>query len=65
MLTLRDVLDRLKDKDEIDLLELLNITSVELVDRFEDKVEELYENEDDGLHEAVYDEIYQAFDRSE
>jgi hypothetical protein len=39
MLTFPDVCDRLKQQDEISVLEVLEITSEELVDRFNDKVE--------------------------
>lgn len=39
MLTFTDVCDRLKQQDEISVLEVLEITSEELVDRFKDKVE--------------------------
>jgi hypothetical protein len=40
MLTLTEVVERLKELDEIDLLEALNITSEDLVDRFSDVVED-------------------------
>ena len=40
MLTFADVCDRLKQQDEISVLEVLEITSEELVDRFNDKIEE-------------------------
>ena len=39
MLTFTDVCDRLKQQDEISVLEVLEITSEELVDRFIDKIE--------------------------
>lgn len=39
MLTFTDVCDRLKQQDEISVLEVLEITSEELVDRFTDKIE--------------------------
>ena len=39
MLTFTDVCDHLKQQDEISVLEVLEITSEELVDRFKDKVE--------------------------
>lgn len=39
-LTLRDVQDRLKLLDEITLLEVLDISSEDLVDRFADRIEE-------------------------
>jgi hypothetical protein len=43
MLTLIDVCDRLKQQDEISVLEVLEITSQDLVDRFQDKVEDKLE----------------------
>lgn len=39
-LTFRDIKDRLKQQPEEHILELLDITSEDLVDRFEDKIEE-------------------------
>jgi hypothetical protein len=42
-LTLTDVMSRLKQLDEITLLEVLNITAEDLVERFTDKIEENYE----------------------
>jgi hypothetical protein len=40
MLTSEDVRDRLKQLSEIDLLEILEISSEEIVDRFDDKIED-------------------------
>lgn len=40
MLTLNELCDRLKHIDEISLMEVLEINSDEIVDRFIDKVEE-------------------------
>lgn len=52
MLTPKDVRDRLKGLPEIDLLEVLDISSEEIVDRFDDKIEEremyFIEDLDDG-----------------
>lgn len=48
--TIRDVLNDLKKVDEITLLELLDITSSEVVDRFEDVVEARF----DTIHEFLY-----------
>ncbi len=42
MLTLSDVLDRLKKIDEVSLLEVLDIDSNDIVDRFVDRIEERY-----------------------
>ena len=39
MLTFIDVCDRLKQQDEISVMEVLEITSEDLVDRFQDKIE--------------------------
>jgi len=39
-LTIHDICDRLKNLDEISLLEVLDISSEEIVDRFNDKIEE-------------------------
>ena len=39
-LTLEDIKERLKRKDEITLLEVLDINSEELVERFIDKIED-------------------------
>jgi hypothetical protein len=43
-LTLTDVMSRLKQLDEITLLEVLDITAEDIVDRFIDKIEENYDN---------------------
>lgn len=43
MLTLNDVKERLSKYDEVTLLEVLDVSSEELVDRFEDLIEEHYE----------------------
>jgi len=51
-LTLPDIYDKLKRMDEVTLLELLNIHSSDIVDRFHDFIEEradyLEENIDDN-----------------
>ena len=43
MLTLTDVIERLKKIDEVSLLEILNISSEDILDRFGDYVEDQYE----------------------
>jgi len=43
MLTFTDVCDRLKQQDEISVLEVLEINAEELVDRFKDRVEEKFD----------------------
>lgn len=52
-LTYSEFIEKLKEKDEITLLEMLEIYSDELVDRFPDKIEQKYEQligefEEDG-----------------
>lgn len=44
MITLVDLADKLRLIDEISLLEMLEITSEDLVDRFMDTIEEKYED---------------------
>lgn len=44
MKTLADVINHLKRIDEISLLEVLDISSEDLVDRFVDKIEEKYDS---------------------
>ena len=43
MNTLRDISRKLKKYDEETVVELLDITSEDIVDRFEDKIEERFE----------------------
>jgi hypothetical protein len=49
--TLRDIIDKLKQFDEVMLLELLDISSEELLERFIDKVENNFEQ----LEELIND----------
>ena len=51
-LTLQELQDRLKRFDEITLLELLDITSEELVEAFTDRIEDNY---DRLVDEVEYD----------
>lgn len=44
MLTLNELCERLKHIDEISLMEVLEINSEEIVDRFVDKIEERIED---------------------
>jgi hypothetical protein len=50
MLTLNDVMERLKKIDEVSLLEVLEINSEEIVDRFVDKIEANFEELEEELH---------------
>jgi hypothetical protein len=49
--TLRDVIDKLKQFDEITLLELLDISSEELLERFIDKVENNFDQLEDLIND--------------
>jgi hypothetical protein len=42
-LTLRDVMERMAKLDEITLLEVLDISSEEIIERFADKIEDKFE----------------------
>ena len=50
-LTIRDICDKLYQLDEITLLEVLDITSEEIVDRFLDKVEDKADQLEEELTE--------------
>lgn len=50
-LTIQDLQDRLKQLDETILLEVLNITSDEIVERFVDKIEDRFDELSDDLEE--------------
>jgi len=52
MLTLPDICDKLQAYDEISLLELLNITTADLIQAFADRIEE----EADRLEQEINDE---------
>ena len=43
-LTYADIKEKLKQIDEVSLLEVLNISSEDIVDRFEDRIEYLYDD---------------------
>ena len=49
--TLRDIIDKLKQFDEITLLEMLDISSEELLERFIDKVENNFEQLEDLIND--------------
>lgn len=50
-LTLPEICDRLKSIDEVSLLEILNITSEDLVERFQDLIEERADNLEEDLED--------------
>jgi ribosome assembly protein YihI (activator of Der GTPase) len=55
-LTILDLFEKLKRLDEISLLEILNITSEELVDRFEDRIEAMFDQLVDEIDDTEEDE---------
>lgn len=55
-LTFEEVKEKLKDIDEVSLLEKLEIYSDDIVERFEDKIEEKLESLNEDLEEEEYDE---------
>ena len=57
MLTLNDVKDRLKYLDEVTLLEILDISSEDLVDRFTDLIENSFEDLAYELADEDYDNV--------
>jgi hypothetical protein len=57
MLTIEDVKDRLKHLDEVTLLEVLDISAADLVDRFPELVEDNYEHLADELADEDYDDV--------
>lgn len=48
-LTHRDICEKLKQMDEITLLEILDISAEDIVDRFEDFIEQRRENFEEDL----------------
>lgn len=56
MITLADMILHLKRIDEISLLEILEISSEDLVDRFADKIEEKYDLLKEDFEEEEDDE---------
>ena len=64
-LTINELFDRLKELDELSILEILNISSEEIVQRFQDEIEEhfdklvtKFEDEDNeimGREEGTYE----------
>lgn len=52
-LTLVEVCEKLKDVDEVTLLEVLEISSEELIDRFQDRIEERFDEFEEGFTEVI------------
>lgn len=58
MLTLVDLADRMKHLDEVTLLEVLDIKSDELTDRFLDKIEERFDHLSEELEDIdIWDDL--------
>lgn len=55
MKTLQEFKGELTEKEEVELIDLLEITSYDIVDRFDDRVEKQWEEEeeDDELEEDL------------
>ena len=71
-LTLNDVVERLKQIDEVSLMELLEITSEDMVSRFLDRVEMKYdillrefEEDDEDANEPWDDRVWEAFENKD
>ncbi len=55
-LTILDLFDKLKRLDEISLMDILGITSEELVDRFEDRIEAMFDQLVDEIDDTEEEE---------
>jgi len=53
MFTLEDIKDKLKQLDEVTLMETLEITSEDLVDRFADRIEEKQDTLENDFDEST------------
>ena len=56
MKTLQEFKGELTEKEEVELIDLLEITSYDIVDRFDDRVEEHWEDDGDDELEEDLDE---------
>lgn len=56
MLTLTELFEELKKVDEISILEVLNINSEDIVERFKDRIEENYEQLSKDFEDAEDEE---------
>lgn len=56
MLTIRELMEKLKREDEIDLLEILNIDSEKLVERFIDEIEDRFSVLEEEFGDKTEDE---------
>ena len=53
MFTLEDIKDKLKQLDEVTLMEVLEITSEDLIDRFVDRIEQKQETLEIDLDDST------------
>lgn len=56
-LTFNELKERLKQLDEITLLEVLNVSSEDLVERFEDFIENKFESLNEELEDEEVEDI--------
>lgn len=63
---LAELLDRLRNEAEFDLIDMLGITSEDIVDRFLNEIEERYEELSRGYEEDdILDGTFSSFDPDE
>lgn len=63
---LTELLNRLKKEAEFDLIDMLGLTSEDIVNRFRDEIEERYEDLSRGYEEDdIIDGSFSAFDPDE
>jgi len=43
-MTIHDLFDRLKELDELSILEILDLSSEQLIDRFQDEIEDKFDD---------------------
>lgn len=56
-LTMTDLYERLKLRDEHELVELLQLTPEDIVEQFKDRIEELYEELTEEVEEDGFDNL--------
>ena len=57
MKTFQDYKEELIEQDQVELIDILDISSADLVDRFDDRVEDKFDE--------LYDEISDCFEKEE
>mgnify|MGYP003639453602 FL=1 len=61
-LTFKDVCDKLEKLDEITLLEVLDISSEEIIGKFQDKIEDNFEELSEDLNDGQIELFNQQID---